>query len=73
MGRNATKCLGSFPLGLLQHAICSLMMRPLIRYWHERGLKAIVYIDDGIVAVRGRQEASVESGRVKEDIENALF
>ena len=49
------------------------MMRPLIRYWHGRGLKAIVYLDDGIVAVKGKQEALVESARVKRDIENAGF
>ena len=49
------------------------MMRPLIRYWRGRGLKAIVYLDDGIVAVRGRQEALVESVRVQQDIENAGF
>ena len=49
------------------------MMRPLIKYWRGRGLKAIAYIDDGVVAVRGRQEALVESNRVKQDIENAGF
>ena len=48
-------------------------MRPLIRYWHGRGLKAIVYLDDGIVAVKGKQEALVERARVKQDIENAGF
>ena len=49
------------------------MIQPLIRYWRGRGLKAIVYLDDGIVAVRGRQEALVESARVQQDIENAGF
>ena len=49
------------------------MMRLLIRYWRGRGLKAIVYLDDGIVAVKGKQEALVESARVKQDIENAGF
>ena len=48
-------------------------MQPLIRYWRGRGLKAIIYLDDGIVAVRGRQKALVESTRVKEDIEKAGF
>ena len=28
-----------------------------MRYWHGRGLKAIVYLDDGIVAVKGKDEA----------------
>ena len=49
------------------------VMRPLIRYWRGRGLKAIVYLDDGIVAVRGKEKALVESARVKQDIENAGF
>ena len=49
------------------------IMRPLIRYWRGRGLKAIIYLDDGIAAVRGRQKALVESTRVKEDIEKAGF
>ena len=49
------------------------VMRPLIRYCRGRGLKAIVYLDDGIVAVRGKEKALVESARVKQDIENAGF
>ena len=49
------------------------MMRPLIRHFRGRGLKAIVYLDDGIVAVRGRQEALAESARFQQDIENAGF
>ena len=49
------------------------IMRPLIRYWHGRGLKATVYLDDGIVAVKGRQEALAESARVKQNIEDAGF
>ena len=49
------------------------MMQPLIKYWRGRRLEAIVYIDDGVVTVRGRQEALAESNRVKQDIENAGF
>ena len=49
------------------------IMCPLIRYWRGRGLKAIVYLDDGIVAVKGKEEALAESDRVKQDIENAGF
>jgi len=29
------------------------LMRPLVRYWKGRGLKAIVYLDNGTVAVGG--------------------
>jgi len=31
-------------------------MRPLVRFWRGRGLKAIVYLDDGEVAVKGHEE-----------------
>ena len=33
------------------------LLRPLVRYWSGRGLKAIVYLDDGIVAVQGFERA----------------
>ena len=49
------------------------LTRPLIRYWHHRGLKAIIYLDDGIFAVRGRNEAKLESMRVRQDLEKAGF
>ena len=32
-------------------------MRPLIRYWRGKGIRAVMYIDDGIVAVEGREKA----------------
>ena len=41
------------------HTTCYLfkLMHPLVRYWRGRGLKAIVYLDDGseggIIEVRG--------------------
>ena len=38
-----------------------------------RGLKAIVYLDDGIVAVKGEQAAIQESAQVKLDLERAGF
>jgi len=33
------------------------LLRPLVRYWRGRGLKAIIYLDDGIVAVKGKDAA----------------
>ena len=36
------------------------LMRPLVRYWRGRGLKTIIYLDDGIIAVKGKVEATVE-------------
>ena len=35
-------------------------MRPLVRHWRGRGLKAIVYLDDGIVAINGEQSPGRE-------------
>ena len=49
------------------------VMRPLVRLWHGRGLKAIVYLDDGIVAVEGKREALLESQLVKKELESAGF
>jgi len=31
------------------------LMRPLIRHWRGRGLKAIVYLNDGIVAIKDKK------------------
>ena len=39
------------------------IMRPLIRYWCGRSLKAIVYLDDGIVAVKGREKKVIGLNR----------
>jgi len=44
------------------------LMRPLVRYWRGRGLKAIVYLDDGIIAVKGEEKVKVESSKVKQDL-----
>jgi len=43
----------------------------MVRYWRGRGLKAIVYLDDGIIAVKGEAEAKAESMAVKRDLELA--
>ena len=50
------------PFGLSMACyIFTKLMRPLVRYWHGRGLKAIVYLDDSIIAVEGESEALNES------------
>ena len=46
----------------------SKLTRPLIQYWHGRGLKAIIYLDDGIFAVRGENEAKLESMQARQDL-----
>jgi len=45
------------------------LLKPLIRYWRGRGLKAIIYLDDGIMAVPGLQMALYESLLVKGDLD----
>ena len=44
---------------------CYFLLRPLIRYWRGHGLKAIICLDDGIVAVPSIQRALHESVLVK--------
>lgn len=49
------------------------LMEPLIRYWRGCGLKAIVYLDDGIISVKGKDNALRESAQVRQDLESAGF
>ena len=62
------------PFGLATACyVFTKLLRPLVRYWRGRGLKAIIYLDDGIVAVKGKDAAIKESGRVKHELESAGF
>lgn len=47
------------------------LMRPLIKHWRGQGIRAIVYIDDGIVAVEGEVKAQHVSKMVQRDLEKA--
>ena len=39
--------------GLFTACYCfTKLMRPVVRFWRGRGLKAIVYLDDGVMAVK---------------------
>ena len=49
------------------------LMRPLVKLWRGKGLKAIIYLDDGIVSVKGEHQAVEASSQVKLDLENAGF
>ena len=49
------------------------LMRPLIKLWRGKGLKAIIYLDDGIVSVKGERQAREASVLVKRDLERAGF
>ena len=39
------------------------LLRPLVKYWRMQGLRAIIYLDDGILAVAGKQAAKEASNR----------
>ena len=43
----------SFGLATACYAFTKLL-RPLIRYWRSQGLRVILYLDDGMVAVSGK-------------------
>ena len=45
--------------------VFTMMMRPLVRLWRSKGLKAVVYLDDGIVAVPDETGAITASGFVR--------
>ena len=44
------------------------MVRPLVRYWRSQGLRTVVYLDDGIFAVDGKEAAFRASEAVREDL-----
>ena len=33
------------------------LLRPLVKYWRGQGIRALVYLDDGIIAVTGMEAA----------------
>ena len=47
------------------------LLRSLIKYLWSQGLRAIVCLDDGIVAVNGKAAAKAASRRVKADLSMA--
>ena len=62
------------PFGLaIACYIFSKLLRPLVRYWRSQGLRAIVYLDDGIVAVSGKEAAHKASHSVRTDLAKAGF
>ena len=53
--------------------IFTKLMRPLVKRWRGNGLRAVVYLDDGIVAVNGMEAAEQTSIIVRQDLADAGF
>ena len=61
------------PLGLsIACYVFIKLIRPLVRFWQSKGLKAILYSDDGIVSGKGEKKAINTSAEIKTGLENAL-
>ena len=43
------------------------LLRPLVGYWRGQGLRVVLYLDDGIVAIEGLDKAIEASKKVKVD------
>ena len=62
------------PFGLATACyVFTKIVRPLVRYWRGQGLRAVVYLDDGIIAVEGEEAASRASEAVRDDLRKAGF
>ena len=49
------------------------LLRPLVCYWRAKGLRILVYLDDGLCAVAGRQEILRASQLVSTTLTKAGF
>ena len=69
-GRTQYFAFKVLPLGLATACYAfTKLMRPMVKHWRGRGLRVVVYIDDGIAAVK--DEAKKESSRVQRDLLDA--
>ena len=62
------------PFGLATACyIFTKMLRPLVKYWRGKGIKVVVYLDDGIGAAKNREIACEASECVKDTLVKAGF
>ena len=47
------------------------LLRPLVRFWRGQGLRVVLYLDDGILAVNGLELAAQASRQVQQDLAKA--
>ncbi len=60
------------PFGLSSECyVFTKLLRPLVRYWRSHGIKAVLYIDDGIVGVPSLERAREWSETVRGDLDKA--
>ena len=60
------------PFGL-SSAPYAFMKCPLVRQWRSKGLRIVVYLDDGICAVETEQQALRASGQVQDSLNQTGF
>ena len=53
--------------------IFTKLIRPLVRYWWSKGLRILVYLDDGLCATAGVQGALEASQLVQDTLSKAGF
>ena len=58
---------------LLASYVFTKLLRPLVKHWRSMGLRAIVYIDDGICASASESEAEKAKDIVVSDLDRAGF
>ena len=62
------------PFGLASTPyVFTKLLRPLVKLWWSRGFKSLMYLDDGIVAVNGKERAEKASVWVKNSLHSAGF
>ena len=49
------------------------VMRPLTKHWRGKGIKCVIYIDDGIGAMKGKDAAQKAGEQMKEVLEKTGF
>ena len=60
------------PFGLSSACyIFTKLLRPLVRFWRASGIRAVLYIDDGIVAFSSLGQAIVGAEKIRQDLSRA--
>lgn len=53
--------------------IFTKLMRPLVRLWRSEGIRAILYIDDGLLMMDGLEQAMTQGSFVRQSLQAAGF